>query len=1401
MRIVNFLFAILLFQLGYAQCPTPEIAGDFYGCSGDLLSIRVDTFDINNSYMWTVSTGATVIAPASGNVFVQLPDTTDGTFVLTLTESEPGGCSITVSQNLVIEQAHSMICDDNLNVSLNESCFIDITADIMLENNPYPNDSYIVVVIDNDGDTISTNVNGFAYIGQELTVSVIHGCSENSCWGNITVEDKIAPIIECPTDRTISCFDDTPIANPQAFDNCSNTVNVTEILNVLNAQDCEDNISAIRTLRYLAEDPFGNLSDVCEYTISYEFEDINEVVWPRNYDGVDAMALTCENDPKWDDNGDGYPNVEETGRPTLEGFELFLNNGICKINATYSDDTLDICPSSFKLLRNWTVLDWCTGQVSTSIQIIKVLDEYGPIVECSADFTQEVYTRPYECLANYPVPAPEVIFECSDSTYYTIEYLLSNKQGQAPQGEDIVYVSDNVVPDGNGGYIIEDLPKGLTWLKYTITDPCENETECFSEVYIEDNVTPIPVCDQNTVVGLTTVDFAQVYANTFDDGSYDNCGDVHFEVRRMQPGCNEGTQFDESAIFCCDDIGKTLQVELRVWDDANCNGIFGDEIDVYIDSNNDGIVGNQGDRFVRRVGDNFNTCMVNVQVQDKAAPMIECPPNITVDCLDPTDEASTGGPAIATDNCPGVVVSLFNTFDNIDQCSVGRITRTYRARDKSNLTSNCSYTVTVQNQTPFTGSNINWNTVPNRDLSGCMNTDTHPDQTGYPTWSADACSSIAATYKDEFFSVQDSFCAKILRAWTVIDWCTFDEDENEGIWTYTQVIKLNNEVAPQFESCRNIVECAYNQNCTGDIDLLMIATDDCTDSVDLNYIYTIDIDNDGSIDRPGGGFDLSGNYPVGEHKIIIEVNDGCRNYEQCEFILTMEDCKEPTPYCLSEITTVIMPSTEMIDIWASDFDNGSFDNCTEQENLLFSFSANTNDTQAVFDCDDLGVNDLEMWVTDEAGNKDFCQIKVRIQANDTVCGSTNRIAGFIQTIDQQNMTGININLTDLTLNESSVSATDGSGIYEFYGIMNHSDYRINPIVDEKYMNGVSTLDLVLIQRHILGIDKFDSPYNYIAADVNNNEKISAADLVSLRKLILGIDSKYSNNMSWRFINGDYPIADENQVWPFVEEVNISAGDDLTHSYNFYGVKVGDVNQSASVNFNTIDTEPRSNKPLILTVENEYYQKGDLIKLEVTPEEAYELTGIQYTLSFNNSVLEFVGIESGAIDLNEANMGLNHLEKGLITASWNHVDYLAINDNDVLFSIFFRAVEATEVFGNLAITSDITNSEAYNSALEKSDIILKYSADNEMKTGLVVYQNNPNPFIENTTIGFEISKPGTVVLEVYDMNGRLIYNDSRYFSEGSNKFVLNGNLINTSGVLSYTISTAEEQVHKKMVLIK
>ncbi|MBK8737982.1 MAG: hypothetical protein IPL98_19520 [Saprospiraceae bacterium] len=65
----------------------------------------------------------------------------------------------------------------------------------------------------------------------------------------------------------------------------------------------------------------------------------------------------------------------------------------------------------------------------------------------------------------------------------------------------------------------------------------------------------------------------------------------------------------------------------------------------------------------------------------------------------------------------------------------------------------------------------------------------------------DNCALIAIEYDDEIFRIEPDACIKIIRTWTVLDWCQYDPfDPNwkgSGRWTHTpHVIKVRDEDAP-----------------------------------------------------------------------------------------------------------------------------------------------------------------------------------------------------------------------------------------------------------------------------------------------------------------------------------------------------------------------------------------------------------------------------------------------------------------------------------------------------------------------------------------------------------------------------------------------------------------------------
>ena len=116
------------------------------------------------------------------------------------------------------------------------------------------------------------------------------------------------------------------------------------------------------------------------------------------------------------------------------------------------------------------------------------------------------------------------------------------------------------------------------------------------------------------------------------------------------------------------------------------------------------------------------------------------------------------------------------------------------------------------------------------------------------------------------------------------------------------------------------------------------------------------------------------------------------------------------------------------------------------------------------------------------------------------------------------------------------------------------------------LNGVSTLDLVLMQKHILGITEFDSPYKVIASDIDNNASVSATDLVSLRKVILGVENEFPNGQkSWRFVKSQYSFNDILNPFPFQEVIDVNSLQSNMDNADFMAIKIGDVNGSAVTN--------------------------------------------------------------------------------------------------------------------------------------------------------------------------------------------------------------------------------------------
>jgi large repetitive protein len=101
-------------------------------------------------------------------------------------------------------------------------------------------------------------------------------------------------------------------------------------------------------------------------------------------------------------------------------------------------------------------------------------------------------------------------------------------------------------------------------------------------------------------------------------------------------------------------------------------------------------------------------------------------------------------------------------------------------------------------------------------------------------------------------------------------------------------------------------------------------------------------------------------------------------------------------------------------------------------------------------------------------------------------------------------------------------------------------------------NGVTTWDLVLISRHILGIQTLGSPYKIIAADANKSNSVTTLDMVHIRKVILQIEPGFPNNTSWRFVDKTFvfpnPANPFQTTFPEVINYNNLSADQLNANF-------------------------------------------------------------------------------------------------------------------------------------------------------------------------------------------------------------------------------------------------------------
>ncbi len=896
------------------------------------------------------------------------------------------------------------------------------------------------------------------------------------------------------------------------------------------------------------------------------------------------------------------------------------------------------------------------------------------------------------------------------------------------------------------------LDTGLHTFQNIAIDPCGNSDTCISYVKVIDRISPTLVCPPALIVSLDPR--GQVFIHAHEIAAHglitDNCCVDTVLIRRMTPACSrpEDTLFRDEVLFCCDDIGDTLMLVMKA---SDCSG-------------------------------NMNFCMIQIYVQDKnpVAPAV-CPADITLSCTQDYLDLGVTGNYTVISACLDTIRGSHRDETNIDSCKNGEVRRRfYLTYPNGTVDSSCVQSISIFNFYRFDVADVIWpgDTI----IPGCVNT--HPNALhSFPVDPLDSCGSVYFSFVDKTGNFTMDSCKIIERMWSAYSACTGETFKD------TQIITLVDLSHSKLTGPRDTTVPSSTNACSRFVNLQAASLSGCGRYASITNSFN------------NGGANASDTYPVGSTRVIFTAKDSCGTVKDTTFVVVL-DLTSPSAVC--RILFVNMPSNDSLKFTARGLLDAYSDNCTANDKLKISFSSsNNNDTCRYITCADLqtipDTFDFTIFVKDSSGNVGSCNARVHVFDPNNNCQHTIRIGdadGLIRAGGVRAMEGVQVFLDGL----GEKRYTDSRGIYLFDKIVTNKEYTLRADFDKDWLEGITTQDIVMVQRHILGMESFTNPYQWIAADVDHNGRITGADVSQMRRLVLGKADRVPGNTSWRFVDESYafknindPLAEE-----FPEFIKLSGFWQDT-AVDFHGVKIGDVSSEHAF---ASEVSSRLRK-YEFNLEDQSFERGALVQIEFKGNKSICLQGLQMGMDIDPGMLELYQIKeyfSGTSERALTEDEYNYDGRKLKISISNHPASGCLENGDRVLSMLFRARKAGKASEALKPSGEWIN-EVYPVADVPLSLMFRFNQVQNENYSITNWQVDPNPFKDQCKISFEGFRKDQGVLSLYSLQGELAARKSVDISKGMNIFWLNARDLPADGEFIYHFQVGGYSTQGKLIKMK
>jgi len=387
--------------------------------------------------------------------------------------------------------------------------------------------------------------------------------------------------------------------------------------------------------------------------------------------------------------------------------------------------------------------------------------------------------------------------------------------------------------------------------------------------------------------------------------------------------------------------------------------------------------------------------------------------------------------------------------------------------------------------------------------------------------------------------------------------------------------------------------------------------------------------------------------------------------------------------------------------------------------------------------------------------------------------------------------------------KTDTAMTDNAGNFT-YSALPGSELWVAPFKanDQKVNNGITTLDIALLRRHVLGMLPISNTFDIISADVNNTKSLSTLDISIMRTVILGISNSFGGEL-WKFIPESFSFTDPQNPFPYDTLIHIGSANNR-NDLNFTGVKLGDINGS----WNHTVARINHNQVVELLIDEHNAHENEEVLIPIRVKDFHKLIGYQFTLNWDPNVLQFLGIEDNPL---QAFFSDHQASQGQLTFAWDEPSgkELSLPDHSEMIQLRFKVTGSDNEETILQINSDITPMLAYNTYLEELKVIptngrLKIQQLNA-PLQFKLYPNYPNPLENQTTFRFDLPEANLVTIKIYNSVGQIVDHIDQYFEAGMQQMQWDYNLRTGSnlknGLYYYQIVAGENKKTSRMIIKK